>query len=72
MTATYPGTNLGVRATSRIAVGVTSVRSGTFGPTTRGRSAASAHLPSQTNFYAEQVWRREVGSDTQGHDHAGR
>ena len=32
----------------------------------------SAHLPSQTNFYAEQVWQREVGPDTQGQDHAGR
>ena len=55
-----------------IAAGVTRVRSGTFRPTTGGRSAASAHLPSQTNLYAEQVWRREVGPDTQGQDHAGR
>ena len=65
MTATYPGTNLGVRATSRIAVGVTSVRSGTFGPTTGGQvGAASTYLHSQSNFYAEQVWQHEVGSDT--------
>ena len=72
MTANYPDTNRGVRAASRIAAGVTRVRSGTFGPTTGGCSTPSTHLPSQTNSYAEQVWRREVGPDTQGQDHAGR
>ena len=43
-----------------------------MGPTTGGRSPPSAHLPSQTNSYAEQVWRPEVSPDTQGQDHAGR
>ena len=52
--------------------GPTGVRPGTLGPTTRGCPAAFKHLPLQTNFDAEQDWRRGIGPDTQWQEHAGR